>query len=464
VRSVPAIDWEPARQALANRNVILLGRPADQLRGTAQWLCETLGSPILLVANQHEQETRAGGTSTVSIPLGYTNSTGLFQLLHELLRHPPQPLAAALRTFDPDGTAVVIADSNTVVPSLAGRPVLDARAVATAALEFPGDAIGVWRAAGLMAAPAGLLLSPFNDVATAVADVSLGAGTLCFGDMRSCLQEALESVRGVKQGEDPLAASDWLHLSSDRAQVQAVIGGLCATGPGMVLGEQVITLLPQEEALVTDPRSGKVWLAGCATLASGSGQAAVAGAARRVGEVLRDNYGFQGSFSVSGWLRGETFTPSRLTTRTTRSHRHAMGASVGSAWVLMNALATGSVLDSRQLRETGFAEAVASAERQAISLGLVTTCSPKSAIVGRWLERTGSGKLVSSPVRTPSCLVWSASQDGGVIGGVDLSNLQLPGHSFREFIGELLGIFAQSWPEAGIQALRFLPDWSEVAR
>ena len=457
---MPQIDWRSARAAIGDRGIILIGRPADQYRDLVTLLAEVLDGPVLIVANDNTQAQATPENEPPTVSLGYTNSSGTFQLLHEVLQNPPDPIVTQLRRFDPTGSALAIADSNVLAPSLDGRAVLDSRSPAIAGLEYPGQVTELWSSAGLRAAPSTELVAPFAEVMKTLDAVDLGSGVLCFGDMRSPLQEAVESARAVFNTANASTAQDWLHLSSDRANVQPIIAGTTVTCPGMVLGQHVLMLRPQEEALLADMSSAKVWLAACSTLGlpGGAGDS-VSGATGRVGEILRDQYGFQGAFSVSGWLRGTTFTPSRLCTRTTRSHRHAIDAGVGSGWVLMNALAAGAVLDDSDLQASGFARHARAAEHPHATFGLVTSTSPRADLVGRWLTRTGNGRLRTTRDKTDTGLVWSRTQDGGVLSVLGLSALCDHGRPLHQTVLEILELTSEHWPETGVQDLRLLSQF-----
>jgi len=457
---VRQIDWRSARAAIGDRGVILIGRPADQYRELVTLLTEVLDGPVLIVANDTTQPKATRETESPAVSLGYTNSSGSFQLLHEVLQNPPDPIAMKLRRFDPAGSALVIADSNVIAPTFDGRTVLDSRLPDIAGLEYPGEAAELWSRAGLRPAPSVELVAPFARLTESLDTVNLGAGALCFGDMRSPLQEAVESARAVFNTASASTAQDWLHLSSDRTHIQPVIDGTTVTCPGMVLGEQVLVLRPQEEALLADMSSAKIWLAACSTLGLPQRAAeSVSRATGRGGEVLRDQYGFRGAFSVSGWLRGSSFTPSRLSTRTTRSHRHAIDAGVGSGWVLMNALATGAVLDEAELEASGFARHARVAERPHATFGLVTSACPRADLVGRWLTRTGNGRLITSREKTASGLVWSRTQDGGVLSVLGLSDLCDQGQPLQQTVLEILELIAEHWPESGVHDLLLLSQF-----
>ena len=450
-----SLNWSQVRTALGDRGIVLIGRPQEELRGLSLLIEEHLGKSLHVIPNEHWS---ADDAPKGSIPLGYTSATGIFHALHSVLTDPPSHIRTQLDSFDPHRRALVIADSNVVARTLDGRPVLDARSPELALLEYPGEALQVWEKAGLVPSPAREIPSPFNDLLQACAEVDLGYGVMCFGDRRLPLQEALESARIVHGPAGAMRASEWLHLTSERALVQAIVPGTPVATSGMVIGDYVLALRPVEEGLVFDGHSGELGHAACSTLTlAGQDEVTLRGAVQRVGTVLREHHSFQGAFSVGGWLRRGAFTPSRLVTRTTRTHRHAIGAGVGAGWSVVNALAAGRVLRDSEIVGTGFPAHATRSERRGLTLGLVTRTSPSKRVVGKWLTTTPDGDIRESRVRTGSCLLWVSTQDGGIITGLGLDVL-FHGAEYHDKLMEILALVAAWWPSAGLSGLSLVGD------
>ncbi|WP_328869627.1 hypothetical protein OHT76_05620 [Streptomyces sp. NBC_00287] len=445
-----SLDWSKVSGVLGDRGIILIGRPKDEFRSLARVIEKNLGKSLHIIANEHSW---TGDADRGSVALGYTSPTGIFHALHSVLTDPPPAVVAQLAGFDPRRRALVISDSNVVAPAFDGRRVLDSRSQELARLEYPGAVTEVWRRAGLVTTPTREVLAPFNDLSQACADIDMGYGVLCFGDRRLPVQEALESVRVVRDPVGAGQASAWLHLTSERAVVQPMLPGVPVATSGMVIGERVVTLRPQEEGLVFDRSSGALWHASCSTLAlSGQDEETLRRTAIQVGAVLREHHSFQGAFSVGGWLRRGAFTPSRLTTRTTRAHRHAIGAGIGASWSVVNALAVGRVLQEADIEGTGFRAHAALRERRSVSMGLSTHANPGRRVVGKWLVVKPDGRVCESRDRTPSCLLWLSTQDGGIITGLGLEEI-FRGARHADRLAELLSLATSWWPGAGLHGV-----------
>jgi len=293
------------RDAFDGRSVVIAGgmavfakRPIDQLRG--------LGAARFLVVGF--------GTGTGELPDGPDVEILTLDIEHpddfiesiraeerEIVR-PSRSVLDALARFDPDRTAVVLAQPFLDVRDLGDRRVFGARRSEWVAIEDKTtiddvfDELGVPRPAGTV------VTADAASLARAAAQLDRGAGTVWSGDARDGFNGGGARVRWVRAEADRAEALELLLPRCDRVRVASFVQGVACSMHGFVVDDGVAAFRPVE--LVSLRASSPPWLryCGCATYFDPPAEhvATMRASVQRVGEHLRANVGFRGAFTLDG--------------------------------------------------------------------------------------------------------------------------------------------------------------------
>lgn len=313
--------WQRLRPMLAGRKVILTGNVLAAMQPLIEAV-RRLGAqrPYLL----------AFGVGTGELPLEDAADRLVIEhqasdLLAEIrgmeatLREPPEPIEAALESYDPERNAVVLVGPFPTVRTLCGRRVLDGRLPAWAALEDKTRADELWDAAGVSRAPAAVVPAGSAELVAAARELDHGAGTVWAGDARDGFNGGGEFVRWVRSAEDAASATAFFATRCDRVRVMPFLDGIPCSVHGFVLPDGVAALRPVEMVVLRKPGSARFRYAGSSTWWDPpvADREVMRAAVRATGAELDRRVGYRGGFSVDGVLTVDGFRPTELNPRFT---------------------------------------------------------------------------------------------------------------------------------------------------
>lgn len=276
--------------------------------------------------------------------------------------HSPLPadIQHRLDTWDPDGTATVLASFLDVDLPIGGRSQFGARPPAWAALEDKLIVDALWDEAGITRAPSMTIPIGGADINAARATLDRGAGIVLAGDNREGWYGGGELVRFVHSAADVEPVSAYLAAHCDRARAMPFLVGIPCSIHGVVFPDYVLTVRPAEMVMFRDAQSRKFGYAGPA----GNWQPPAAdieymrNAAVAAGEYLRSHYGFRGVFTIDGVMTEDGFRPTELNPRWGGGLRAVTGDSPVASLAVHRALVAGVEADWRPAElESSYREA-----------------------------------------------------------------------------------------------------------
>ncbi len=312
--------WANAlRSVVGGRRVILAGTVAAAWTEHLPVLHDAGAADLLVVATEGAGvgPQPAAPTVVVTPPAGLP----LMERIHfanRALEEPSPEVVEAVRDFDPDGTAVVIGTFLNSASHLDGRPFLAYRRPEWVALEDKVVVDAFWDRAGVARQPS--VVVPLADAAQAAPSLDRGQGTVWAADARDGFHGGAEHTHWVTDEQSASQAHAALAEHCDQVRVMPFVEGVPCSIHGMVLPDGLAVLRPVEMVVlrrVLDDGSPGFFYAGCATFWDPSDdiRAQMVGVARRVGEQLRAEVDFKGTFTVDGVAAPDGFWPTELNPR-----------------------------------------------------------------------------------------------------------------------------------------------------
>jgi hypothetical protein len=237
-----------------------------------------------------------------------------FRVWSRLAADPPAVLTDALDRFDPDGEALLVTTPPTPLDRFAGRPIHGGRRPDWVALEDKTrvddllDRAEVSRPRSAVVPVAG---SP------AVAhDLDIGDGTVWSGDAREGFNGGTTRVRWIVTDDEAQAGAEFFEAEHDLVRVSPFVEGVPCSIHGIVGAEGMAVFRPCE-MLVMRTADHRFVYCGVATAwdPSESDRAAMRDSARRVGEVLRAEVAFRGTFTLDGIMSADGFVATEVNPR-----------------------------------------------------------------------------------------------------------------------------------------------------
>ncbi|MGC4804661.1 hypothetical protein [Micromonospora sp. DT233] len=266
------------------------------------------------------------------VPMGGGSHTAVARATEGLLANPPAALRAALDRYDPQATALVLAETNVSRSHLGGRRIVDSIPEDWWGLLTGEDQSAPWASLGVSGAPSGMVPTTPEDLAAAHERYDFGHGTVWHADHRSTVHVATDEARLVQDGASFGRAVRWAQTGGPQVRVTTFVEGLPLALNGIVLPTGTVALRPGEELLYR--QGDRLRFAGCSLYYS-PGPADLERLRQLVvgiGDQLADRAGFRGAFSVSGTLRAAGFLPYSLSLRPGPAHallsRHLPGVPI----------------------------------------------------------------------------------------------------------------------------------------
>lgn len=421
--SPPTPAWADLGEAVARfyrgRKVVLLGREVPQYRLRVEALAK-MGSqaPFIVGNGAGHGDIPAGVADWTTAELGTISFTDTARATDSLLADPPENVRRALDAYDPDRTAIVLAESNVTRDEMDGRQVADGRPPAWAALEDKITMERIWDELHVDRLPSEVVPTTPEALRAAHERLDLGQGTLWYRDMNGGVQVTFEQARWVQDAQGLAEATTAVAQECLQVKVTPFLAGTPCGVNGFVLSDGVVVLRPFEELVLRGPEHSQLVYAGCSTYFDPrpAVRDQMRDLARRVGDLMHRETGFRGAFSVGGVQTASGFVPLDLLPRGNTAHRVMSTATPGLPWgLLQGAVAGGHDLGIPAHEvERVLLNAVEGRRGAAVALHSDSPCiTPGRA---RWITVDGEGlRLSRKDEHSDACLVQDPLHTGSIV-------------------------------------------------
>ena len=363
----------------------------------------------------------------------------------------PEEIQGRLDRWDPDGTALVLAEFLDVDLPVGGRPQFGARPEAWTELESKIVIDDLWDEAGIARAPSLIVPIEWAAVAAAVTDLDAGDGVVLAGDNREGWHGGGELVRFIKTEADLEPVTAFLADRCDSVRVMPFLPGIPCSIHGMVFPDYVLTVRPAEMVMFQDPINRKFGYAGPA----GNWEPPPADvdymreAARSVGDHLRAHHDYRGVFTIDGVMTRRGFLPTELNPRWGGGLRAVTKDSPVPTIYVHTALVAGVEADWRPDELEQHYRASSVGARQGRGLTVVTPRFTQTEAIrvrlsdGRWVpagDDEADGTLTRGPAAAGGLLriEFTPPKSGASVAPEVLSAWRLANELWDAGIGELI--------------------------
>ncbi|HEX6417790.1 MAG TPA: ATP-grasp domain-containing protein [Acidimicrobiales bacterium] len=308
------------RSLVSGRRVILAGFPVAASPPTVD-LLSSLGAEACFVVGPMVGTGPLPDPAQAewfSLDIEAADTMAVFRRFEAAMAQPPAELADRLDRFDPSRDALVLVAPYDATTAVAGRPAFGARRPAWVAVEDKTTNDALFDRAGVARPPSAVVpLGDTEALRAAHARLDAGAGTVWSGDARDGFNGGGTRVRWVTDVATAAEARAFLAAHCDRVRVAPFLDGVPCSIHGLVTGDGIAVLRPVEMVTVRSAEPPALRYAGAATFFDppDAVRRAMRDAARRVGELLRDEVGFAGSYGIDGVLTADGFLPTELNPR-----------------------------------------------------------------------------------------------------------------------------------------------------
>ncbi len=245
------------------------------------------------------------------------------------VEHPSALLLGSVEVFDPDQEAAVLGGGFSRLDTLAGRPVYGARPEAWGALEDKTTVDRLWDDAGVRRAPS--VVVPVAEAAAASIAVGSQAGTVWVADNAEGWHGGGEYVRWIQNAGDAASALEWFSGHAETVRVMPFLDGIPCSIHGFATRDGVAVFLPVEMIILRNTERSEFIYAQAASFWNPPDfvRDQMRGAARSVGALLSERYGYVGGFGIDGVCTVDGFLPTELNPRLSVGHNlHSREADV----------------------------------------------------------------------------------------------------------------------------------------
>lgn len=255
----------------------------------------------------------------------YTRATGDTVMLgmrahHAAIEHPGPDLLAAVDGFDPEHKAMVLGPGFSREATLVGRPVYGPRPREWWALEDKTIIDQLWDDAGVRRAPSAVL--PVAEAPAVTVDLASELGTVWVADNSEGWHGGGEYARWVRSAEDVAPALAWFAEHAVEVRVMPFLDGIPCSIHGFVTRNGVAVFRPVEMIILRNALTPEFVYAQAANYwdPPPSVQDRMRAAARSVGKLLSERYGYLGGFGIDGVCTVDGFLPTELNPRLSIGH------------------------------------------------------------------------------------------------------------------------------------------------
>jgi hypothetical protein len=446
--TAPADDLRDAVAGFVRgRPFVLVGRPLAQYGRLVAALRRLGAAPPLVLANGLGAGAPPEGIADyLLIDLGNGGGVETARATDRFLRSPSAAACQAVGTYDPSGSALVLAESIINCDRFAGRWIADGRPAAWAALEDPRTSASILGLSGTAGPPALVVGGERNALAAAHDRADLGAGTLWIGDGAGGPRHLWDQVRIVRSAADAAEAAEALG-ECERVKVVPNVAGAPAAISGVVLPDGVAILPAVEEIVLVGPERTRLRHAGASTyFVPGAAVAPMRSAVRNVGNILAAEHGFRGAFVLSGIVRADRFFPLDLAARLSAPHVAMSAAMAELPWALIQA----AVVSGRDLGVSApDFEAVVAAGVRAAPWSLATLDLPRTPGAESetcWLAAGDAGLRPAAPGHASIGFLLRDQSAARSVVSVMASPHQVPGpRNMAAFASEAFALSDRLW-------------------
>lgn len=245
---------------------------------------------------------------------------GLLQSMHAgeaALDAVPEEVVARIDAWDPARAARVLRAVFSHGAPVAGRATFGARPPAWAHYDDKTVIDALWDAVGVPRSPSRVIPVEPGALATAHAELDRGAGTVWALDNREGWTGASLGNRWVHDEATLALAIQFVGPRADRVRVMPFLDGVPCSIHGIVFPDHVVVLRPCELVTLRDRAGGRFRYATASTWwdPPAARRDELRDLARRVGEHLRAEVGYRGTFTIDGVLTPDGFRPTELNPR-----------------------------------------------------------------------------------------------------------------------------------------------------
>ena len=309
------------------RKWILVPDVAAAATGTVEQLRKWESGPIMIVtAAEGVGELPTADVIRYTRARGDTTMTGVRAALRAI-EQPSDEVLASVEAFDPDHDAMVLGGGFSRSSVLAGRPVYGARPATWGALEDKMIVDRLWDDAGVQRAPSAVV--PVEDAPAVAAGLASELGTVWVADNTEGWHGGGEYARWVRDPQDVAPAVEWFTEHAAEVRVMPFLDGIPCSIHGFATQDGVAVFLPIEMVILRRVDRPAFVYAQAANFWNppASIRDEMRAAARRVGLLLKERYGYLGGFGIDGVCTSDVFLPTELNPRLSIGHLlHARAA------------------------------------------------------------------------------------------------------------------------------------------
>jgi hypothetical protein len=365
--------------------------------------------------------------SSVTMPFEASSMQDGIHRTDALLQDLPDDARAKIEAFDPRHTAHVLGPIWMSGSEIAGRSVLGARPKSWQAYEDKMIAAALWQRAGITQAPSQIVPTRLADLRAASEVLDQGMGTVWVGDNTEGWHGGANLLRWVRRPQDMDAAHTFLAKHTRRCRVMPFIDGIPCSIHAFVTANMVCPIRPCEMLIYRQSDSSVLRYSGASTnwRPSESQSSQMVQAVIKVGQVLRSEVNYRGSFTLDGICNQDGFFPTEVNPRFGGALGR-MSAATPDLPILMlhHAMASGVALDYRadELAELIATEAEAIPRLRGMMIfdgisGIPQASTPIALRDGTWQvtddEDGAQGKIEIGP--SASGLIVFSTINPGVI-------------------------------------------------
>jgi hypothetical protein len=424
----------------------IIAAQAAVAAGHLQKLLTDWGSePLVVASNEGTGDlppgdiiyTRSGGNSIVE---------GIREFFADV-EDPSPEVQAAVDSFDPDGSARVLAEPFATAQRMLGRPTFGVRRAEWSAWEDKMRVDRLWDDLDIPHAPYRIVDTV--DAPAAARELETEHGTVWVADNSMGWHGGAEYVRWVTGADEYEAAVAWFDERATKVRVMPFLDGLPSSIHGWVTNSGVAVFLPVEILMLRPAdRSGFVY-AGVSTLWNAPEKATeeMRGIAKRVGGALSESDGYRGPFGIDGVLTTDGFRPTELNPRMSGGAGVQLGSVDLPLGLLMRCEIEGLVeVDHSWLEDTAISQ-----RKPTIRLGkMIDKIVGKTLILGR----AEGGELIEldDPANAIGKLVAGPSPIGSfILGEFDVAKVGI-GKTGGSLAAAALNLASEKW-DLGLPAM-----------
>jgi hypothetical protein len=351
--------------------------------------------------------------------LGTHGSTtmGYIRAFLEAVSDLPAAVEAQIDAWDPDRTAEVLDGFLVAESQVAGRPHYGTRPRAWLDLEDKTTIDGVWDRAEVRRAPSVVVPVAGAEIEGLAGSMDWGAGTVWVGDNADGWHGGAEYLRWVRSAGDAVGAQNWFATKCGQVRIMPFLEGIPCSVHGFVFPDFVAAIRPIEMLVLRKAGTTELKYVGTASFwdPPASYRDEMRDVARRVGDVLRADYGYAGGFTVDGVMTRDGFLPTELNPRMGVGVIRAVRGLRDLALPAINrALIAGVDIDYRPREFEHTLVAESDAKRSGIGFMMVDAAPDEKEERGAMLSG-GQSRLARPGETAEATVAWDRGSPGGFV-------------------------------------------------